>query len=99
MAGVWSPLIRDNSSDDYTDLNISPAAQVVENVSFRSFLFEDKHSEWRCLLSMPNDKEAEAKESDTDEDGYNYVSIQDAIDDESTLDDSEDDQECMNVFS
>lgn len=48
---------------------------------------------------MPNDKEAEAKESDTDEDGYNYVSIQDAIDDESTLDDSEDDQECMNVFS
>nr|DAM85606.1 MAG TPA: hypothetical protein [Caudoviricetes sp.] len=98
LAGIWSPLIRDESSDDYTDLNISPAAQVVENVSFRSFLFEDKHSEWRCLLSMPNDKEAEAKESDTDEDGYNYVSIQDAIDDESTLDDSEDDQECMNVF-
>lgn len=98
LAGIWSPLIRDESSDDYTDLNISPAAQIVENVSFRSFLFEDDHKEWRCLLSIPNDKESEAKENDIDEDGYNYVSVQDAIDDESTLDDTEDDQECMNVF-
>ena len=99
LAGIWSPLIRDESSDDYTDLNISPAAQVVENVNFQSFpMFEDKHYEWRCLLSIPNDKESEAKESDTDEDGYNYVSVQDAIDDESTLDETEDDQECMNVF-
>ena len=99
LAGIWSPLIRDESSDDYTDLNISPAAQVVENVNFQSFpMFEDKHYEWRCLLSIPNDKESEAKESDVDEDGYNYVSVQDAIDDESTMDETEEEQECMNIF-
>ncbi len=97
LAGIWSPLIRDKSSDDFTDLNISPAAQVVENVTFGD-LFFDKTTESRCLLSIPNDKEADAKDSDTDEDGYSYVSVQDAIDDESTLDDTEDDQECMNVF-
>lgn len=36
LAGVWSPLVRDPASDDYTDLNISPAAQVVEDVEFKS---------------------------------------------------------------
>lgn len=97
LAGIWSPLIRDNSSDEYTDLNISPAAQVVEDVTFGDFFF-DKTTESRCLLSITNDKEADAKDSDTDDDGYCYVSVQDAIDDESTMDDSEDEQECMNVF-
>lgn len=97
LAGIWSPLIRDSSSDDYTDLNISPAAQVVEDVTFGDMFF-DKTTEKRCLLSIPNDKEADAKDSDTDDDGYSYVSVQDAIDDESTLDDTEDEQECMNVF-
>ena len=99
LAGIWSPLIRDESSDDYTDLNISPAAQVVESVNFKSVpILEDNHSEWRCLLSIPNDKESEAKETDVDEDGYNYVSVQDAIDDESAMDETEDEQECMNIF-
>ena len=98
LAGVWSPLVRDQTSDDYTDLNISPAAQVVEDVEFRSFPFENKHQEKRYLLSIPNDREAEAKDSDTDEDGISYVSVQDALDDDSSLDDSEDDQECMNIF-
>lgn len=97
LAGVWSPLIRDNTSDDYTDLNISPAAQVVEDVTFGDMIF-DKKTESRVLLSIPNDKETDAKDCDTDDDGYSYVSVQDAIDDESTLDDAEDDQECMNVF-
>ena len=98
LAGVWSPLVRDTSSDEYTDLNISPAAQVEEDVNFRSWLVEDNHTEKRCLLSIPNDKESDGKDSDVDEDGYNYVSVQDAIDDESTLDETEDEQECMNVF-
>lgn len=97
LAGIWSPLIRDDASDDYTDINISPAAQVVEDVTFGDFFF-DKTKESRYLLSIPNDKETDAKDSDIDEDGYNYVSVQDAIDDESTLDDTEDEQECMNVF-
>lgn len=97
MAGIWSPLVRDKSSEDYTDLNIAPAAQVVEDVTFGDWFF-DKTTEKRCLLSIPNDKEADIKDSDTDDDGYSYVSVQDAIDDESTLDDSEDEQECMNVF-
>ncbi len=97
LAGVWSPLIRDESSDDYTDLNISPAAQVVEDVEFGDKLNYSATFK-RYLLSIPNDKEADANECDVDDDGYNYVSVQDAIDDESALDDSEDDQECMNVF-
>lgn len=97
-AGIWSPLIRDSSSEDYVDLNISPAAQVVENINFKSGLLEDSYYEKRCLLSIPNDKESDSKECDIDEDGYSYTSVQDAIDDESTLDNSEDEQECMNIF-
>lgn len=98
LAGIWSPLIRDSSSDDYVDLNISPAAQVVENIYFRSGLLEDNYYEKRCLLSIPNDKEPDSKECDIDEDGYSYTSVQDALDDESMLDTSEDEQECMNIF-
>lgn len=98
LAGVWSPLIRDKSSEDYVDLNISPAAQVVEDINFKTGLLEDKYNEKRCLLSIPNDKEPDSKESDVDDDGFSYTSVQDAIDDESTLDKSEDDQECMNIF-
>lgn len=98
LAGIWSPLIRDSSSDDYVDLNISPAAQVVGNINFRSGLLEDNYYEKRCLLSIPNDKEPDSKECDIDEDGYSYTSVQDALDDESMLDTSEDEQECMNIF-
>nr|DAR22672.1 MAG TPA: hypothetical protein [Caudoviricetes sp.] len=96
--GIWSPLIRDSSSDDFIDLNISPVAQVVENINFKSGLLEDKYYERRCLLSMPNDKESDSKEYDVDDDGYSYTSVQDALDDESALDNSEDEQECMNIF-
>lgn len=99
LAGCWSPLIRDKSSDDYVDLNISPAAQVVENINFKTALMGEKdYYEKRCLLSIPNNKESNSKESDIDEDGYSYTSVQDALDDESTLDKSEDEQECMNIF-
>lgn len=98
LAGIWSPLIRDSSSDDYVDLNISPAAQVVGNINFRSGLLENNYYEKRCLLSIPNDKEPDSKECDIDEDGYSYTSVQDALDDESMLDTSEDEQECMNIF-
>lgn len=99
LAGVWSPLIRDSSSDDYVDINISPAAQVVEDINFKTAIIgENNYYEKRCLLSIPNDKEPDSKECDVDDDGYSYTSVQDAIDDESTLDKSEDDQECMNIF-
>lgn len=98
LSGIWSPLIRDKSSEDYVDLNISPAAQVVENINFKSGLLEDNYHEKRCLLSIPNDKEPDSKECDIDEDGYSYTSVQDALDDESMLDTSEDEQECMNIF-
>lgn len=99
LAGVWTPLIRDSSSDDYVDINISPAAQVVEDINFKTAVIgEDNYYEKRCLLSIPNDKEPDSKECDVDDDGYSYTSVQDAIDDESTLDKSEDDQECMNIF-
>lgn len=99
LAGIWSPLIRDKSSEDYVDLNISPAAQVVEDINFKTALIgEDKYYEKRCLLSIPNDKEPDSKDCDVDDDGFSYTSVQDAIDDESKLDKSEDDQECMNIF-
>lgn len=99
LAGIWSPLVRDKSSDDYTKLNISPAAQVTENVNFyMNFPFFGKKVESRCLLSIPNDKESEVKDAQSDDDGYSYVTVQDAIDDDSALDESEDDEECINVF-
>lgn len=98
LAGIWSPLIRDSASDDYVDLNISPTAQVAENINFKSGFLEDNYYEKRCLLSIPNDKEPDSKECDIDEDGYSYTSVQDALDDESMLDTSEDEQECMNIF-
>lgn len=98
LAGVWSPLIRDSSSDDYVKLNISPAAQVVEDINFKTAILEDNYYEKRCLLSISNDKEPDSKECDVDDDGFSYTSVQDAINDESTLDKSEDDQECMNIF-
>ena len=99
LAGVWSPLIRDSSSDDYVEINISPAAQVVEDINFKTAIIgEDNYYEKRCLLSIPNVKEPDSKECDVDDDGFSYISVQDAIDEESTLDKSEDDQECMNIF-
>lgn len=98
LSGIWSPLIRDKSSEDYVDLNISPAAQVVEDINFKTGLLEDKYYEKRCLLSIPNNKEPDSKDCDIDEDGYSYTSVQDALDDESMLDTSEDEQECMNIF-
>ncbi len=98
LAGVWSPLIRDKTSEDYVDLNISPAAQVVEDINFKTGLLEDKYYEKRCLLSIPNNKEPDSKNCDIDDDGYSYTSVQDALDDESMLDTSEDEQECMNIF-
>lgn len=98
LVGIWSPLIRDKSSEDYVDLNISPAAQVVEDINFKTGFLEDKYYEKRCLLSIPNNKEPDSKDCDIDEDGYSYTSVQDALDDESMLDTSEDEQECMNIF-
>lgn len=98
LSGIWSPLIRDKSSEDYVDLNISPAAQVVEDINFKMGLLEDKYYEKRCLLSIPNNKEPDSKDCDIDEDGYSYTSVQDALDDESMLDTTEDEQECMNIF-
>ena len=98
LSGIWSPLIRDKSSDDYVDLNISPAAQVVEDINFKTGFLEDKYYEKRCLLSIPNNKEPDSKDCDIDEDGYSYTSVQDALDDESMLDTTEDEQECMNIF-
>ena len=98
LSGIWSPLIRDKSSEDYVDLNISPAAQVVEDINFKTGLLEDKYYEKRCLLSIPNNKEPDSKDCDIDEDGYSYTSVQDALDDESMLDTTEDEQECMNIF-
>lgn len=99
LAGYWSPLIRDQNSDDYVDLCISPASQLVNDVNFRSsIIFEDNHTEKRCMLSVTNNKEADAKNCDQDEDGLSYVSVQDAIDDESTMDNSEADEEVMSVF-
>lgn len=98
LSGIWSPLIRDKSSEDYVDLNISPAAQVVEDINFKTWFLEDKYYEKRCLLSIPNNKEPDSKDCDIDEDGYTYTSVQDALDDESMLDTTEDEQECMNIF-
>lgn len=98
LSDIWSPLIRDESSEDYVDLNISPAAQVVEDINFKTWFLEDKYYEKRCLLSIPNNKEPDSKDCDIDEDGYSYTSVQDALDDESMLDTTEDEQECMNIF-
>ena len=98
LAGIWSPLIRDVDTDDYVDLKISPAAQIVEDINFRSSVLEKNWIEKRCLLSITNTRESDAKECDADEDGLSYVSVQDAIDDESAMDETEADEEVMSIF-
>lgn len=99
LAGIWSPLIRDVDSDDYVDLKISPAAQIAEDINFKSSaVFENNWIEKRCLLSISNTRESDAKECESDKDGLSYVSVQDAIDDESAMDESEDAEEVMSIF-
>ena len=97
--GFWTPLIRDESSDNSITLNISPSAEVVKKVKIGMAInINGLPEENRCFLSVPNDKEATAAEKYEDADGETYCSVQDAIDDTSVLDEQEDEQECMNVF-
>ena len=99
--GEYSPLIRNKDTDDTVSLNISPATIFTKEIAMRPSVFpegNDEDNRKRCLLSVPNDKEADAKTEATDEDGYAYVTVEDAMSDESSMDNSEDGDECMPIY-
>ena len=105
QCGEFSPLLRDKESDDSITLNICPAAVTFTDQNFftiASWLLgvtgtkDDIRP--RYMLSVTNDMEAESKEKATDEDGYSYVTVEDAIDDESNMDEEESDDACLPIY-
>lgn len=103
--GEFSPLLRNTESDDSITLNIAPAAVAVLDIDFAVFtnwmasvIVGKKDVRPRYMLSVTNEKEADSKELATDEDGYSYVTVEDALDDDSNMDDEEDDKECLPIY-
>lgn len=103
--GEFSPLIHNQDSDDSITLNISPASVSVMDVDFTilsnwvlGILGGNKDVRPRYMLSANNDKEAESKGLATDEDGYSYVTVEDAMEDDSNLDDEEDENQCLPIY-
>lgn len=103
LCGMFNPVVRDASSDDFQELAMFPAA-VFQTVNYGS---EDKHNfmehknaakdEYIVLPSVFNDKEVKYSDMQEDDDGEYYTSVQDAIEsgDTSASDDSEDDNTGM----
>ena len=102
--GEFSPLVRNTESDDSLTLNIAPAAVTVIDQDVTVFttwaaIFQGKRDvRPRYMLSVTNEKEAESKDLATDEDGYSYVAVEDALDDDSNMDDEEDENECLPIY-
>lgn len=106
MCGELSPLIHDKDSDDTISLLLSPAATFVKKVDVKGpwetilgGVFSSGYEERpRIMLSVPNDREVSSKECSKDEEGYSYVAVEDAMSDESSMDTSEDDDECLPIY-
>ncbi|MCH3994274.1 MAG: hypothetical protein LKE54_04355 [Prevotella sp.] len=106
QCGFFSPIVRDNSSEDYMDLNICPAA-------FSNFYkHNQKEPGWMTALdlmgketkvmipSVSNDKEAEFENMSEDENGNYYMSVQDAMENglDQETDGTEDDSKIPVMF-
>ncbi len=102
--GEFSPLVRNTESDDSLTLNIAPAAVTIVDQDVTVFttwaaIFQGKRDiRPRYMLSVTNEKEAESKDLVADEDGYSYVTVEDALDDDSNMDDEEDENECLPIY-
>ncbi len=95
FSGFWSNLVRDLDSDSTIKLNIAPVALMT-------CVFEEKnifYTTRKCIScpSVTNNKEPTGNES-TDDDGYTYITVQDALDDDSVMDNEEDDQEAIFIY-
>lgn len=105
QCGEFSPILRNKESDDSITLNICPSAVTFTEQNFSVFSswlnnalgFKDDIRP-RYMLSVTNDKEAESKDMATDEDGYSYVTVEDAIDDDSNMDEEESDKACLPIY-
>lgn len=99
VAGYWNTLVRNEESDNSISLNISPAGLMTWYGYLEMPIGVMSSTKYRRVaLSVPNDKEQQAEEYDVDDDGYSYVSVQDAIQDDSVLDNSEDESEPLFVY-
>lgn len=95
FSGFWSNLVRDLDSDNTIKLNISPVA--LYTCVFRDNWAMFKSPKIISCPSVTNTKEASGNES-VDDDGYTYITVQDALDDDSVMDNEEDDQEAMFIY-
>ena len=105
QCGEFSPLLRDKESDDSITLNICPSAVTFTEQNFSVFtswlnntLGVKDDIRPRYMLSVTNDNETESKNMATDEDGYSYVTVEDAIDDDSNMDEGESDKACLPIY-
>lgn len=102
--GEFSPLIRNTDSDDSITLNIAPAAIAVIDQNFTTYSNwlqlsgHNKDVRPRYMLSVVNTKEAESLEATKDDDGFTYVTVEDAIEDDSNMDNEENDKESMQIY-
>lgn len=104
--GFFNPLVRDEDSDEYEELKISPVAMVrterwreEDNKWLKSVDVQDKNLKI-VIPSMMNDKEADLDSMTfDDEEGEYYISVQDAMQDTDMIaDNGEDDDEKMQVM-
>lgn len=109
--GFFNALIRDEDSEDYETFKIVPVARTYmpwwtdeDNIILKNFdyvhAFRGDNLKW-AMPSVANDKEASVDNMTIDEDGEEYyVSVQDALQDSSMVDESDDesDDEQMQVM-
>lgn len=103
--GTFSPLVRRKDSDNEIKLNIAPAAVTYREEDFTLYLLwaesltnDPQYIRPRYMLSVTNDKEAEAENTAKDEEGYSYVTVEDALADESSMDDEENEDACLPIY-
>lgn len=98
-AGFFNPLIRDEESDEYERLMISPVAMTKtdlwresDNTLLKWLDVQDDNLKI-VVPSMTNEKEADIENMTIDEGGDYYISVQDAIEDTDIIKEEEEDSE------
>lgn len=101
QVGFFNPIVRNESSDDYQELNISPAAiykrvsNSSDDVRWNGYV-DYARKVMVVVPSVSNEKEAGFESMEVDDDGEYYETIQDAIESgEETASAAEGDNEKM----
>lgn len=99
MAGFFNPYIRDHNSDDSVKLNISPVGMMTRNLWNRytpetPSVYDVQDHIKVTIPSISNDKEADLQNLtfDDEKDEY-YISVQDAIQDSTVVENKEENTE------